>query len=298
MRRKIVKHGNSTLTVSIPQKWAKEHNIKQGDELNLDEKPHSIVLTTDIRVPEKELEIDLSGTAHMLHRAIAALYKGGYDKLSIKYRNSEELDRIQDTIYKYCHVYEITGIDKDCVHIKAISQLKPKHFDQMLERMCLASMNIARGSLESMKNNDYEQLAKFIIKDNLVDRYAAYCSRIINKGWELDYRKGPLYYILDATEIASDIFKTLNSEIIAKKPKLSREFLEFLQKTIDMMEIMFNMISSFNIYRVKEIGQRESDIRKSIDELCEKEDPKIAAYAINLFETVFEMKSAVMALNI
>ena len=33
MKRKIVKHGSSTLTVSLPNKWAKIHGIESGDEV-------------------------------------------------------------------------------------------------------------------------------------------------------------------------------------------------------------------------------------------------------------------------
>ena len=35
MKRKVVKHGTSTLTVSLPSLWAKEYGLKPGDELRI-----------------------------------------------------------------------------------------------------------------------------------------------------------------------------------------------------------------------------------------------------------------------
>jgi hypothetical protein len=37
IKRKVILHGPSTLTVSLPSKWVKNHNIKKGDELNIEE---------------------------------------------------------------------------------------------------------------------------------------------------------------------------------------------------------------------------------------------------------------------
>ena len=37
MKRKIVKHGPISLTVSLPSKWVKKRNLKAGDEVEVEE---------------------------------------------------------------------------------------------------------------------------------------------------------------------------------------------------------------------------------------------------------------------
>ena len=37
MKRKIVKQGSATMTISLPATWIKKFNLKVGDELEIDE---------------------------------------------------------------------------------------------------------------------------------------------------------------------------------------------------------------------------------------------------------------------
>ena len=46
MRKKLVKQGHSTLTITIPAKWARENKLKAGDELELNTKQNSLIIST------------------------------------------------------------------------------------------------------------------------------------------------------------------------------------------------------------------------------------------------------------
>jgi len=35
MKRRVIKQGNNTLTITLPRKWASSANIKAGDELDI-----------------------------------------------------------------------------------------------------------------------------------------------------------------------------------------------------------------------------------------------------------------------
>ena len=37
MRRKLIQHGLSSLTISLPRKWVKENNLKKGDEIEVED---------------------------------------------------------------------------------------------------------------------------------------------------------------------------------------------------------------------------------------------------------------------
>jgi len=300
MKRKIVKHGASTLTVSLPSKWAKDHGISQGDEVEITDKGHLLVIGENLNPASRCIEINLSKTGKMLHRIIAALYKGGFDKVVFKFETPEELDRIQDTIYRFCHVYEISSISKNQVEVNAVSQLKPKHFLQMLERSGNSTMKIAKSSLEGIRSKDYNALSQLILKDHLVDRYCAYGSRIINKGWGLEYLVGPLYLILDETEISADIIKSMNAHVTKHKAEISDDMLDIYSDIIEFMDFMFSMVLHHNEHKVTMLGRKEMEIKKKFDKIAisYKGDVKIYAYLMNLFETVFEMKSAIMTMHL
>ena len=45
MKRKVNRVGQNTLTVSLPSKWVKENDVKQGDELEIIEEHNKILLS-------------------------------------------------------------------------------------------------------------------------------------------------------------------------------------------------------------------------------------------------------------
>ncbi|MBW2987388.1 AbrB/MazE/SpoVT family DNA-binding domain-containing protein, partial [Candidatus Woesearchaeota archaeon] len=45
MKRKVVKQGSATLTVSLPTSWTKKYNIKPGDEIEMEVQDKAILIT-------------------------------------------------------------------------------------------------------------------------------------------------------------------------------------------------------------------------------------------------------------
>ena len=53
MKRKIIKQGHNTLTITLPNKWAQRLNLKAGDEVDLVEKENSILINSEEKAKEK-----------------------------------------------------------------------------------------------------------------------------------------------------------------------------------------------------------------------------------------------------
>lgn len=301
MKRKVNKIGPSTLMVSLPSKWAKLQGIKAGDEIDLTEEESRVIISKEI-VPRKlEINIDLSDSGVMLNRIIAAIYKSGFDYARITYNTPQELEVIQNTVYRACHVYEIMNVKENVVEIKAISQLDQNQFKQVLRKMAQAFITIAKEAYESIKAEDYKNLENLPLKDQTVDRHTDFCRRVINRGGETGYKlTAPLYVIVEETEIAADIFKTIVKDIIKNKSSLSPELLQLFQNITTLIERLYDLLFDFKIEKVKSFGILEVKIRKEVEKLCSTGSKNILvlAYLINLFETVFEMKSAVLTMHL
>ena len=85
MKRKVAQIGPSTLMVSLPMKWVKENNVSKGDELNIIEDKHSLIINTSHKKNKLNIEINMSGLGSMLNRTICAIYKAGYTNINFKY---------------------------------------------------------------------------------------------------------------------------------------------------------------------------------------------------------------------
>ncbi|MDP7323990.1 MAG: AbrB/MazE/SpoVT family DNA-binding domain-containing protein [Candidatus Woesearchaeota archaeon] len=54
MKRKVNLVGINTLTVSLPSKWVKEHNIRKGDELEMRSENDSLIIGGSYKTQKKK----------------------------------------------------------------------------------------------------------------------------------------------------------------------------------------------------------------------------------------------------
>ena len=54
MKRKIVKQGAATMTVSLPTSWIKKFDLRQGDSIDVQEIGKSLVMTTESQIRTEE----------------------------------------------------------------------------------------------------------------------------------------------------------------------------------------------------------------------------------------------------
>lgn len=301
MKRKVNQVGTGTLTISLPSKWVKDNGIKKGDEIELYEDSSRLIVEKEKVTSKLDLNIDLSDSGVMLNRMIAAIYKAGFDEVRVKYKTPNELDVIQNTVYRSCHVYEIMNVKENVVEIKSISDLDDSQFKQVLRKMAFSFITVAKEAYEFSKDQDYDSLENIPLKDQTIDRHTDFCRRIINKGGDVGYKLiAPVYVVVEETEIAADVFKILVKTILKEKKKLNADVLDLFKKIVVLIEKFYDAFFDFKIDKMKEFGKLEINIREKIDIICSssRKDSKVVAYLIDIFETVFEMKSALLTLNL
>ena len=94
MQRKVMKQGPSTLVVSLPTQWVKKNKIQKGNSVHLEEKGKTLILSLLPQAQEKIISLNLSQTVPMTHRVVGALYKAGFDEMTLTYSTSEEGEAI------------------------------------------------------------------------------------------------------------------------------------------------------------------------------------------------------------
>ena len=87
MKRKVVKLGPATLVVSLPTKWIKELNVKQGDEVEVGEQDRDLLIQTKKDSAVEKCEVDISKMDTLMKRYVFAKY--------IKPGVEESLDKIR-----------------------------------------------------------------------------------------------------------------------------------------------------------------------------------------------------------
>jgi len=115
MKRKIVKQGTATMTISLPASWIKKFNLNVGDELGIEEVGNKIEISTEKAMGETKAEIDAEKLGDFTKTDLSHLYIAGYDEIIINFKDKEVLKQMQERVPD-CIGYEI--IDQSVNKVK------------------------------------------------------------------------------------------------------------------------------------------------------------------------------------
>lgn len=131
MERSLVKHGETTLMVSIPAAWAKRHSLSKGDSVDVLDEGESLILLQkgNKKLPLKR-EIYFEAPNYDEIRAILCrFYREGADEIIVKYSN-EEIFSVAHKVVASIFGYEITDSQKGQCIIKNL--IKEFDFDNSI----------------------------------------------------------------------------------------------------------------------------------------------------------------------
>ena len=98
MKRKIVQHGSSSLTVSLPFSWAQKHGLSKGDEIEVEERGHSLIIHSKDKPTLSKATFVIDDKNKFLRRYIISLYKQGYDEIEICSEDGMPMEKIEDVL--------------------------------------------------------------------------------------------------------------------------------------------------------------------------------------------------------
>ena len=122
MQRKLIAHGESSLTLALPMPWIKENNLKKGDEVEVENHSGNLVISTKKHYEKKKIDLDVTNSKLMFRRIIGAAYKCGYNEITISFSTHEELREIQKLIREQFSGFEIINQKKSSITIKNLSE--------------------------------------------------------------------------------------------------------------------------------------------------------------------------------
>ncbi|HII15941.1 MAG TPA: AbrB/MazE/SpoVT family DNA-binding domain-containing protein [Nanoarchaeota archaeon] len=129
MERSLVKHGESTLMVSVPAAWAKRHHLEKGDAVDmLDEGECLVILRKGKKKAQLKLEIFFEKPDYDEIRAmLCKAYREGADEITVKYDDEEVFPAVHKVVASIFG-YEITESKKGMCVIKNL--IKEFDFDR------------------------------------------------------------------------------------------------------------------------------------------------------------------------
>jgi len=276
MKRKVIKQGHNTLTITLPSKWCLNNSVKPGDEIDIEDNNNVLHIATSIS--EKKISqayIDLSGMDKTLIRwSIPALEKYGFDEIHVKFDEDVSLDLIDNVIKEQFIGYIIVNQTINSCVIKNLTKNLENEFDKTLNRAFMVAVSMAKSCYDYISQGKYDHLMNLIPLEKTNNQLTNYCQRAINIGL-IDNPKDStfLYVIVWNLEKVCDNYKYICQELsgLSSSKKISPEAMKLLKKTNDIFEDYYKIFSNFNVEKLnKLVKDKKKALRESYEILGKK----------------------------
>ena len=264
MKRKVIQIAHSTQLISLPRKWALEHGITKGDELDIQEKGDRLIISTD-RIPETQtpIELHIKSLEPMTVRVIHAMYKRGIDEIKVNFDKPSELELIQSALGKETVGYEIVEQNRTSCVIKNVSG-DLEDFDPILRRTFLLLITLADEGLIALKNRNSQDMKNVLPLEESNNRFTTTCRRFLNKRTSEEL-VGPLYCIIEALEKIADQYKYVYSYLTSldlNKAKILPSSIKIFESVNTILKLFYNTFYKLDKDKISEIGRLRKEVVK------------------------------------
>lgn len=288
MKRKIIRQGHNTLTITLPSKWAKLFNLHAGDEIELTNRDNGLFLSTEKHDEELKTEINISGMdVPTIWKYFMSAYREGYDEVKVTFNPEDTFDRpfkfftfhILDMKYgrkppKYSPYevvrqitsrfigFEIVEHHKNYCLIKNMAELSSREFDSSLRRVFLLIQQMAEEISNALKNNDPHSIEHTQDIDINLDKFHDYCIRVLNKTGFKEVRKAHLIFsTLYLLELLGDEFKNLAFNIYEDmKDQDLKPLAELAEMVCQQINQFYDLFYKFDKSKTVAFSQKDMEI--------------------------------------
>jgi phosphate uptake regulator len=302
MKRKVVKQGSSTLMVSLPSEWTQRYKIMKGDEIEVEPRGRTVIISTQKEYTDKETELNIDNLYPVTLRTVAAIYKAGYDKLRVTFTDPKRIIDVQGVVRNEISGFEVIEQGKNYCVVKKIEEGLEEGFEPVLRRIFLLLLNMAEDAREMLKNAEYAELERLLFLEESNNRLTTYCRRFLSKrGYKEPDKIQFIYCIIEEMEKIADQYKFLFKylmEISNKKHKLSKEALEFYDGVCVLLRTYYELFYKFDKEKLVKIGVLRKKLAKSINEMIEVKGPDavVIHYLSTIMELIFDMVSPYLSM--
>jgi phosphate uptake regulator len=327
MRRKIIKQGHNTLTITLPTEWTKKLNLAAGKEVELTERENGIFISAEKGDGEtRKAEINLDNfDIPTIWKYFMAVYREGYDEIMVKFNpnlrmespykffNHHKLDikygkeSQKKTVMEFLHElvnrftgFEIMDYGKDFVMIRDISEPTYKEFENSLRRIFLLIQQMAEETETAINEKNTKILSHIHDVDINLDKFHDYCIRVLNKKGTSGTRKiSLLFSTLYLIELIGDEFKNISHHLLydfsAANLKNLSEIAETIKKQISLY---YDLYYKFDSEKIKELSlmdrERYFNVLKMYKKLKTEDEKEIFHH----FRMIAKMLNALVELRI
>ncbi|MGV8142762.1 MAG: AbrB/MazE/SpoVT family DNA-binding domain-containing protein [Candidatus Pacearchaeota archaeon] len=286
--RKLVKQGAATLMVSIPAKWAKEHNLDKGSEVEVEEQANNLKISYNNKERSNLIKIDVSGYSPLINRMLLAIYLKGYEEIEVNFSEAKEIKKFQKEAINQLLGLEIIKQSNNSMLLKQITG-ETQDIEQLVKRILSIIDGMFEELLIALKNK--KELELIIEIDNSINKLVYFCQRTINKN---SYKKQidatQTYILLENLEKIGDLCKAFAKE--AKNTQIDKKQIELLEDIKTLFNKFQKVFDNFTKDKIVDFANFYDKIKKD-----KRNKNLIDYYLSSILETVIQLNNYLLIIK-
>jgi phosphate uptake regulator len=295
MERKIVQHGSSSLTITLPHQWVSTYKLKKGDELTVEVTGNTLLISTTHETATEKKEIDTAHFGTFTKNHLSHLYQLGYDHIEIRSDDNTTQNMIKQRLPD-CVGYMIVDQSPNRIVIKSIATTIESEFDTLLRKAFQVTNDMAKELLDTMEKQDTGRISSIRAMESLNNRFTDICLRILNKrGYKNQQRVKQMYEIVKNVERIADEFKYICDELSLRRP--TKETIKLYKEVMNYYLLFYELFYHYDKkLEIKLFMKREPLIKQVHDDLEKGKDAVIMHHLLNIIQKTYEGTGSYFAL--
>lgn len=271
MKRKVIQIANSTQLISLPRKWAQKHNVKKGDELEVTIDGAQLLIGGKKSSEPMATTLEFKKGEPYIKRALSTKYKLGYDEVEITYAEPSMINDIKK------HTEDLLGFEiihqsaKRCI-VKNVASTMESEFDNILRRIFLMLVSLARDSYTAVQNKETNELATIADLEKTNNKLTFFCERILNKyGYPEEKRQCLLHTMVCMLEQTADSFGYICHQLAKEKQvTLDKKTLEAYLAVVELTDEIYQAFYDFSVSKLMAFKEKKEKAERQCYEVLKK----------------------------
>lgn len=295
MRRKLIKQGAGGYTVSLPIKWVRAHNLEPGQEIDVIEEENSLKIVSIQAMPRlKKTTLAIEKAPFTFYRSlIGGLYRGGYDEITITFKDQSSIPELQKTI-NLLPGYELLSVAKNSCVIKSTLQHQSvdlhSHFLKIVHSITAMQQLLEQDIAQHYFNSEQHLL---LLRNNVL-KNRDFVIRSIAQHHLTDEAHLPYYTLVSYLWTIARSYSYISQQLVTEKSNSS--LLDLFHEISVYFNEVFSAPRHVDPYKVRD---RYDILRKKVDEsLCSPKCRVSAAYLLPILLAIESCNSSLVLLSL
>ena len=262
MNRRVIQIAKSTQLISLPRKWAQQHHIKKGDELEITENGAKLVISIGKPEERDKMVVRLPTAEKFLQRPLANIYRRGYDEVTILFSDPSVTQLISKQIENMLG-FEIIEQSEGKVTLHMVASALDSEFESVFRRLFLMVAVMTKDIADATSNGNFAKLEEIKNRERTNDKLTMFCQRLLNKrGYPQDPRRAPmLYETVCQLEYIGDDLRDI-CRFLLKNKKCGKETEQLLFGLNELTSILYNLYFKYDISQLVKFKEKKESVQK------------------------------------